>query len=112
MKIVYTKWFPFGPYHTINLFGILFTKRDYLTRDTILHERIHTAQMKEMLYIFFYLWYGVEYIIIRFFHKKQNNAYHDVSFEEEAHDNAYNWTYLETRKHYAWFKYIKIRSNR
>lgn len=112
MKIVYTKWFPFGPYHTINLFGILFTKRDYLTRDTILHERIHTAQMKEMLYIFFYLWYGVEYIIIRFFHKKQNNAYHDVSFEEEAHDNAYNWTYLETRKRYAWFKYIKIRSNR
>lgn len=112
MKIVYTKWFPFGPYHTINLFGILFTKRDYLTRDTLLHEQIHTVQMKEMLYIFFYLWYGVEYIIIRFFHKKQNNAYHDVSFEEEAHDNAYNWNYLETRKHYTWFKYIKIRSNK
>ena len=48
MKIVYTNWFPFGPYHTINLFGILFTKRDYLTRDMILHEQIHTAQMKEM----------------------------------------------------------------
>lgn len=112
MKIVYTNWFPFGPYHTINLFGILFTKRDYLTRDTILHEQIHTAQMKEMLYIFFYLWYGLEYIIIRFFHKKQNNAYHDVSFEEEAHDNAYNWNYLETRKHYARFKYIKIGSNK
>ena len=78
----------------------------YLTRDTILHEQIHTAQMKEMLYIFFYLWYGLEYIIIRFFHKKQNNAYHDVSFEEEAHDNAYNWNYLETRK------YIKIGSNK
>jgi hypothetical protein len=112
MKIVYTNWFPFGPYHTINLFGILFTKRDHLTRDTILHEQIHTAQMKEMLYIFFYLWYGLEYIIIRFFHKKQNNAYHDVSFEEEAHDNVYNWNYLETRKHYAWFKYIKIGSNK
>lgn len=112
MKIVYTKRFPFGSYHTINLFGILFTKRDYLTRDMILHEQIHTAQMKEMLYIFFYLWYGIEYIIIRFFHKKQNNAYHDVSFEEEAHDNAYNWNYLETRKHYTWFKYIKIRSNK
>lgn len=112
MKIVYTNWFPFGPYHTINLFGILFTKRDYLTRGTILHEQIHTAQMKEMLYIFFYLWYGLEYIIIRFFHKKQNNAYHDVSFEEEAHDNAHNWNYLETRKHYAWFKYIKIGSNK
>nr|DAH25749.1 MAG TPA: hypothetical protein [Caudoviricetes sp.] len=28
-----------GSYHTINLFGILFTKRDYLTKDTILHEK-------------------------------------------------------------------------
>lgn len=112
MKVIYAKRFPFGPYHTINLFGILFTKRDYLTRDTILHEQIHTAQMKEMLYIFFYIWYGLEYIIIRFFHKKQNSAYRDVSFEEEAYDNAYNWNYLKIRKHYAWFKYIKIKSSK
>ena len=53
MKIIKTSWFPFGGYSTINLFGVLFTKRDYLTRDIILHEQIHTAQMKEMLYIFF-----------------------------------------------------------
>ena len=68
-------------------------------------------QMKEMLYIFFYIWYGLEYIIIRIFHKTQHGAYKDVSFEEEAYNNSYNWTYLETRKHYAWFKYLKI-SNR
>ena len=112
MKVVYTKWFPFGPYHTINLFGILFTKRDYLTEDTITHELIHTAQMKEMLFVFFYLWYGIEYIVIRFFHKKQNSAYHDVSFEEEAYANQYNRNYTKTRKHYAWFRYIKIKSNK
>ena len=111
MKIVKTSWFPFGGYSTINLFGILFTKEDYLTKDTILHEQIHTAQMKEMLYIFLYIWYGLEYIIIRLFHKTQHGAYKDVSFEEEAYNNAYNWTYLETRKHYAWTKYLKI-SNR
>lgn len=27
MKIVYNTWFPFGSYHTLNFFGILFTKR-------------------------------------------------------------------------------------
>lgn len=27
MKIVYNTWFPFGNYHTLNFFGILFTKR-------------------------------------------------------------------------------------
>lgn len=38
MKIVYNTWFPFGNYHTLNFFGILFTKRknSYLGRFTII----------------------------------------------------------------------------
>lgn len=60
---------------------------------------------------FFYLWYGVEYLLIRLFHKKQNCAYHDISLEEEAHNNDENPDYLKTRKHYAWWKYIRLRSN-
>lgn len=111
MKIVYNTWFPFGSYSTLNFFGILFTKRKQLTDKTITHESIHTAQMKEMLWVFFYLWYGVEYLLIRLFHKKQNCAYHDVSFEEEAYYNDLNPNYLKTRKHYAWWKYVRIRSN-
>lgn len=31
MKIVYNTWFPFGGYHTLNFFGILFTKRKTVT---------------------------------------------------------------------------------
>ena len=110
MKIIHTKYFPFGSYATINLFGILFTKQDKLIPRDINHEKIHTAQMKEMGYIFFYLWYLIEYLIIRVFHKKQGNAYHDISFEEEAYTNQYNYSYLKNRKHYAWIKFIKIRS--
>lgn len=72
MKIVYNTWFPFGSYHTLNFFGILFTKRKQLPESTITHESIHTAQMKEMLWLLFYLWYGVEYLLVRLFHKKQN----------------------------------------
>ena len=94
MKIVYNTWFPFGSYHTLNFFGILFTKSKQLPESTITHESIHTAQMKE-----------------RLFHKKQNCAYHDISFEEEAHNNDENLNYLKTRKHYAWWKYLKIKSN-
>lgn len=110
MKIIHTKHFPFGSYTTINLFGILFTKQDKLIPRDINHEKIHTAQMKEMGYIFFYLWYFIEYLLIRLFHKKQGNAYHDTSFEEEAYTNQYNYSYLKNRKHYAWIKFIKIRS--
>lgn len=110
MIIIRTRHFPFGSYTTINLFGILFTKNKNLSKRTINHERIHTKQMKEMLYIFFYLWYGIEYVIIRLFHAKQNDAYHDVSLEEEAHNNDDNQDYIYLREHYTWLKYIRIRS--
>lgn len=61
---------------------------------------------------FFYLWYVIEYLIIMCFAKwnKQNERYHDVSFEEEAHNNDKNLSYLEDRKPFDWIKYIKLRS--
>lgn len=112
MKIIHNKFIPFGKYSTINLFGVLLTKEKQLDKITINHESIHTAQMKEMGYIFFYIWYIIEYICIRLFHKKQTNAYHDVSFEEEAYYYEYNLNYLNERKHYSWFKFIKVKSNK
>ena len=112
MKIIYNKFIPFGRYSAINLFGILFTKSKQLDDYTINHELIHTTQMKELAYIFFYLWYGIEYIYVRLFHKKQNDAYHDVSFEEEAYNNEYNLNYLNERKCYSWIKYIRLKSNK
>ena len=83
MILVKNKWFPFGNYKAINICGIVFYKGDNLSDKTINHEKIHTKQMIELLFIFFYLWYGIEYLIVRLFHKKQNDVYHDVSFEEE-----------------------------
>lgn len=110
MIIVKNKIIPFGSYTTINLFGILFTKSDSLSPMTINHERIHTKQMLELLIVGYYLWYIIEYIIVRFCHKKQNDAYHDISFEEEAHNNDNNLHYLDNRKHFAWWKYVRLRS--
>lgn len=113
VNIVYNKIIPFGNYVIINIFGILFTKRKgglFRTKD-INHELIHTEQMKELGYICFYLWYGIEYLIIRLFHKKQGDAYADVSFEEEAYVNENDFNYIKNRKRYSWIKYIKIKSN-
>ena len=117
MKIVYNKFIPFKGYLAINLFGILFVrgtkseKEHRITGKVMNHEMIHTAQMKELAYIFFYLWYFVEYCVIRLFHKKQGCAYHDVSFEEEAYLYENDDQYLQNRKHYAWMKFLRARSN-
>ena len=61
MKIVYNNILPVKGFAAMNLFGIIFARNEYkpLARRIQNHEAIHTVQMKEMLYIFFYLWYLV-----------------------------------------------------
>lgn len=114
MKIVYNNFIPFKGYKIINLFGILFVRNDSkneISDIDINHEKIHTEQMKELLYVGFYLWYILEYlicfIISRFSHKY---SYHDISFEEEAYNNEKCLDYLNNRKHFSWIKYIKVKS--
>ena len=40
MKIVYNTWFPFGSYHTLNFFGILFTKRKQQLPESTITQQI------------------------------------------------------------------------
>ena len=102
MKIVRNKILPTKGFSAINLFGILFCKHNTRISDTLInHESIHTEQMKEMLYVPFYLWYVIEWLIKLFC---KGNAYRNISFEREAYDNQYNLDYLKTRKHYSWIK--------
>ncbi len=126
---------PFKGYKAINLFGLIFTRAE-LTEKEKNHENIHTKQMLECailgfyligaLIIFsnisywwlltslltFYVFYGLEYIIVRLFHKKQNDAYHDVSFEEEAYVNDDNLEYNKVRIPFNWVKYLVVKSNK
>lgn len=115
MKVVQNKFIPFKGYKYINLFGIIFTRdKDKITNIEYNHEKIHLKQMQEMLWIFFYLWYLIEYLLISIFRftSKQNIKYHDISFEEEAYAHEKDINYTKTRKHYSWIKYIRIYSYR
>ena len=108
MKVIFNNFIPFKGFGAINLFGILFArngvyKDNKLSKKTINHEKIHTHQMREMGYIFFYIWYFIEWLIQLIVHGSA--AYHWISFEREAYDNEKNYKYLENRKHYSWFKY-------
>lgn len=111
MKVIQNKFIPFPGYSYINLFGLLFTRnKNKISEKDYNHEKIHLKQMQEMLWVPYYLWYCIEYLLIRLFHKKQGDAYHDVSFEEEAHNNELDFEYTKNRKHYAWCKYVKPKS--
>lgn len=99
MKIIYNKVIPFKGFLAINLFGIIFARKP-LNQYVVNHEKIHTAQMKELAYIFFYILYVLEWFIKLFIYGSK--AYYNISFEKEAFNNMYNLNYLKTRKHYSW----------
>ena len=107
MKIVRNNIIPFKGFESINLFGILFCRKDAVINDIdINHEEIHTAQMKEMLYVFFYIWYFIEWIIKLIIYWNNKKAYRNISFERETYMNEKNMEYLNNRKHYIWFDLI------
>lgn len=90
---------------TLAPFGI-YIKEKYLTNKRMInHESIHWKQQMEMLIIFFYLWYLIEWIIRIPINRKK--AYVSLSFEREAYNNDDNLVYLNTRKSFSWIKYIK-----
>lgn len=98
---------PFKGCRAINICGILFCRNlDDIDEITVNHEKIHTAQCKEMLYLPFYIWYLIEYITLLInFSGTKHSAYRQIGFEEEAYNNEKDFNYLSKRKHYSWWKY-------
>ena len=107
MKIVRTTILPFRGFTAINLLGVLFVHPGvYLSHELMNHERIHTAQQREMLFVFFYLAYTLEWLARL---PMRGNAYRNISFEREAYANQRNLDYLDSRRPYAWRHYMKQR---
>lgn len=108
MRLVFNNIIPFRGFLAINIFGVLFVRKstkEKLNEKVINHESIHTKQMKELLYIFFYIIYLFEWIYRLIFHT--STAYEGISFEREAYQHDNEPEYLKTRKHFAqWRKTI------
>jgi hypothetical protein len=94
---------------TLAPFGIYVMERYLKYQRLINHESIHWKQQVEMLFLFFYLWYFIEWLIkgvSGIFLRGGESAYRRLSFEREARDHHYDDEYLKTRKPYSWVKYI------
>lgn len=90
------------------VFPFIFLKSKMLAEDKeiINHERIHLRQQLEMLWVFFFVWYPIEFLIRWIQYKNPSKAYFNISFEREAYANEWNLDYLKTRKFYAFFQYL------
>lgn len=105
MKVIINKYIPFGDFLAITLFGVVFAKRE-LDKEESNHEAIHIRQGNEMLWIFFYLFYVIEWLIRLIQYRDKEKAYYNISFEREAYSNQHNLNYLNSQKWYSWVKYI------
>lgn len=110
MKVIYNNIIPFPGYKAINLFGILFVRKGCKVNEIDLnHEKMHSVQIFELLVVFFYLWYVIEWIVRLF--QYGSDAYRNISFEREAYDNEGDLAYLYHRKPYSFIKYLKAKTH-
>ena len=91
----------------ITLFPFIFIKKKEFLQDQILiqHEKIHLRQQIELLVIFFYLWYILEYFYWYFRLNNSYLAYKHISFEREAYAKEQDKQYLQQRKLFAFWTY-------
>ena len=105
MKIIKNSIIPFKGFLAMNICGLLFVRKELfhkLTSIDINHEAIHTAQMKELLYLGFYIIYLFEWLFkVLFKYPFSHKAYRDISFEKEAYRYEEDLGYLKRRKHYG-----------
>ncbi|MDU1905514.1 MAG: hypothetical protein E6772_12095 [Dysgonomonas sp.] len=108
MRVFYSKRFPPKGFAAINLFGVIIGRSEYgrLTKYELNHEKIHTRQIVEMLWVFFYVFYFAEWTVRFVQYRDPIVAYYNISFEREAYNNDKNLNYLKDRKWYSSFKYI------
>lgn len=105
MKVIRNGLIPFKGFKAINLFGVVFVRNECgMTATELNHEAIHTAQMREMLYIIFYLAYFAEWLLLLMICRKAKDAYYRISFEREAYDHQSEPEYLNNRKHFNQYR--------
>ena len=94
--------------YCLNLFGTFWARdTSWIDRFVINHERIHTAQMRELLFIPFYIFYVLEWLIRIIQFRDAHKAYLNISFEREAYTHGHDLEYLKQRPHFASIHYLR-----
>ncbi len=104
MKLVSSCLVPKG-YVAITIYPfIFFRNKASMTPRLINHEKIHLRQQIELLLVFFYLWYGIEYLYYYYKFRNWKTAYRNICFEREAFKHENDMSYLKRRKLFAYVR--------
>ena len=101
-KILRTKRLPFGKDFIALTLGEFILASEPLSPTSVNHELIHVAQQRELLYIPFFIWYGIEWLVLYFKYRDWTQAYYHIRFEQEAYRHESDYQYLKKRKNYRY----------
>ncbi|GIJ96565.1 hypothetical protein CAPN001_11340 [Capnocytophaga stomatis] len=100
------KWLVPKGYRAITLYPFIFVRNEEDKGNAVLinHERIHLKQQAELLVVFFYLWYFIDFMWKYAKYRNWDKAYRNIIFEREAYSNESNLEYLKNRKPFQFLK--------
>lgn len=92
----------------ITLFPIVVVRDKRLLEDStfLRHEKIHFVQQRELLIMFFFIWYVMEFFVRFIQVRNYKKAYRSISFEREAYENESDEIYLSSRRMWSFIKYL------
>ena len=108
MIVLVNKFLLAKGFNGVSLWPFVILKDKSFKDDLVLinHEKIHLKQQAEMLILFFYVWYGIEFSIRYLQYKNKFLAYRNISFEREAYINEFNLSYLKNRRFCHFLKFL------
>ena len=93
--------------YCVNIFGTFWARdTSWIDKYIINHERIHTAQMRELFFVPFYILYVLEWLVRLIQYRNSREAYLNISFEREAYTHGSDLTYLSRRRRYSWLSHL------
>ena len=101
-KILRIKKLPLGKDFLALTLGEFILAREPLTPSAVNHELIHVAQQRELLYIPFFIWYGIEWLVLCIKYRDRIKAYYNIRFEKEAYNHQQDLQYLKNRKRFRY----------
>lgn len=123
MKRIWTKHIPFPPFEAMAIWPFIFLRKGCnIDAKDIQHEEIHGQQQKEMLIVFFYVFYGLCWLkeLVHCAIDKQRGqadltiykprkylmrVEHSIILEREAYTAQCIKDYLSVRAPYSWIHF-------
>lgn len=108
MFVVVASWLFTKNFRGLAVFPFIILKENSLKSNSTLinHEKIHIRQQLELLWVIFFIWYGIEFLVRLIQFKNAYEAYQNISFEKEAYQNDTNLNYLKQRKFWKFAQYL------